>query len=125
MVFLLKGANVIYIYSPDTTKNAALRSKKSTDESTGIDSTSANSTRPDHEAGAGISTLGAISTTFQNDNDAIMNALRTNYPQPQQDCFPTNKKSKSSKYFSFDRKNTKRRTSNASSQMELTSCIDR
>ncbi|KAG2224296.1 hypothetical protein INT45_012864 [Circinella minor] len=112
------------IFSRNTTRNAALRSKKSTDESTDIDSSSGNSTRPDHEAGVGISTLGAVSTTFQNDNEAIMNALQTNYPQEQNYCLPASKKPNSSKYFRFGRKNTKRPISTTSSQMELSRYSD-
>ncbi|KAI9245207.1 hypothetical protein BDA99DRAFT_528255 [Phascolomyces articulosus] len=112
------------IFSPNTSKNAALRSKKSTEGSTGIDSSSMYSTQPDREIGAG-STMGAFTATFQNDDEAIMNALKENSQTVSQGFSPKGfrqsiKQSKNN-FFSFSGRHSKRRLSNASSQMELTS----
>ncbi|KAI9498117.1 hypothetical protein BDB00DRAFT_499450 [Zychaea mexicana] len=104
-----------------TGKNAALRSKKSTDGS-GSDNTATSTTQPDRRVG-GQSTIGAMSATIQGDNEAILHALKTNngdvhYNQQQ---YHQNEPPKINKTSFFSRNPTKRRQSEASSQMELTS----
>ncbi|KAI8138693.1 hypothetical protein BJV82DRAFT_630195 [Fennellomyces sp. T-0311] len=108
-------AQVSVIVSPKVRSNAALRSK--TGNSTG-GTTTGSTTIPDQNLQGG-STIGAVTTTFQNDNDAILNAIKEN----DQQWIPHDQARKSKKYepHFFIKRMSSRRPSNASSQLELTS----
>ncbi|KAI9245208.1 hypothetical protein BDA99DRAFT_565941 [Phascolomyces articulosus] len=119
---------IVHVFSPNTINNAALRSKKSTEDGTDTSAGTGfmNSTRPDQEIDMG-STMGAVTDIFQNDDEAITNALKANDPNyssgylQQQEFRQKVKKSKLS-YFSFgSKKDSKRHICNTSSQVELTS----
>ncbi|KAI9498119.1 hypothetical protein BDB00DRAFT_499456 [Zychaea mexicana] len=112
--------------SPKSKSNPALKSKSSSGETNNATSETGVSTAPDQE-NVGGSTIGAVTTMFQDDNEAILNAIKASDSKHKQQSSPY-ELSWANKKFSthfFINKVPIRRASDASSQLELTSYDDR